>query len=198
MSASLQQAPPSGYTNPGPRSLHFYYDSSFTKRRMIITDSDKATNLYAVSHRSSWSVLFSSKPDMSIVRVSDNSEIGAVTLHSFSPTELIIHGRIVFLEHVDWLSRGRTFQSAATGTTLTWQYDSALGDSVTCSNETNQWLARFSPSSFSLSKGGVLELASPAVDGILLDEIIVTALAIMQERKRRQHSSSSASGANGL
>ena len=153
---------------------------------MIITDSDKATNLYAVSQRSNWSVVFSSKPDMSIVRVSDNSEIGAVTLHSFSPTELTIHGRTVFLEQVNWLSSGRTFESAATGATLTWQYDSALGDSMTCSNETNEWLARFLPSSFSLSKGGVLELASPAVDGFLLEEIIMTALAVMQERKERR------------
>lgn len=191
MSVSLQPAPTLGYTNPGPRSLHLYYDSSFTQRRMIITDSDKATNLYTVSHRSGWS-MFSSKPHMSITHVNNNSEIGTVTFHSFSPTELTIHGRTVSLEKIDWMSRGRTFQSAATGTTLTWQYSSVLGNSMTCSNEINQWLARYTSSNFSMSKGGVLELASPAVNGILLDEIIVTALAVVQERKRREGASSAA------
>ena len=181
MSVFLQQAPPAGYINPpSPRSLHILYVNSFTHKRMVITDSDKATNLYTVNQRSSWS-MFSSKPQMSITRHNDNSEVGVI--HSFSPTKLTIHGRTFSLEKVNWMSRGRTFPSAATGTTLIWKYDSVWGNSMTCSKETNQWLARYTPSNFSMSKGGVLELASPAVDGILLDELVVTALAVVQERK---------------
>lgn len=193
MSASLQQAPPPGDTNPSPRRLHLYYTSSFTQRQMVVTDSDKTTALYDVSQRSSWS-MFSSKPHMTITRCSDNSEIGTVTFHSFSAPELTIHGRSISLDHVSWISRGRTFPSAATGTTLAWQYDSAVGNSMTCTDETDQWFARCTSSHFSLSKGGVLELASPAVDGILLDELVVTVLAVLQERKRRERSSSAASG----
>ena len=37
---------------------------------------------------------------------------------------------------------------------------------MTCVNATNQWLAHYKPSRFSLTKGGVVELASPAVDDI--------------------------------
>lgn len=68
---------------------------------------------------------------------------------------------------------------------------------MTCSNETNQWLARYTPSHFSISKGGVLELASVAIDGILLDEIVVTVLAVVEERKRRSRSSHAAASGGG-
>lgn len=203
MPAPLQQAAPPGYNNPGPRTLHLYDDSSFSQRRMNITDSDKATNLYTVSHKSSWS-MFSSKPHMSITRVGGNSYqaenngvIGTVTFHTISPTELIIHGRTVPLQQTSWVSRGRTFQSSATGTILTWKYDSVWGNSMTCSDETNQWLARYRSSKFSLSKGGVLELASPAIDGILLDEVVISALAVVEERKRTERAAGDAGDISG-
>ena len=66
---------------------------------------------------------------------------------------------------------------------------------MTCSDESNQWFARYMASHFSLSKGGVLELASPAINGILLDDIVVTVLAVLEERRRRQRNSSSGGAA---
>ena len=180
--------------NPGgPRTLHFSadenksYSSKKKKNSMVITDSDKVTVLYIVNHRSSWS-MFSSKPFLHIMRASNNYynseiEIGTVTFHNLGRTELTIHGRTVFLDKpAAWISRERTFQSAAIGgTTLTWKYDSIWKETITCYNQTGQWLARYKP-----SKGGLLELASPAVDGALLDELVVTALGIVQEAKRRE------------
>lgn len=159
---------------------------------MIITDSSQTNHLYSVKHRSSWA-MFSSKPHMSITRTSDNREIGSAIFHSFSTTELIVHGRPIRLEKVNWISRRRAFPSAATGTTLTWRYDSVWKESLTCfstaaaTTTTNQhWLARFKPESLSEKKPGVLELAGPGIGGVLLDELVVTLLAVVQEGKRRE------------
>ena len=164
---------------------------------MIITDSSQTTQLYSVHHRSSWD-MFSSKPHMSITRTSDNREIGSATFHSFSTTELVIHGRPIRLEKVNWMSRRRAFPSAATGTTLTWRYDSVWKEGLTCFSNatTNQWLARFKPESLSAKKPGVLELASAAVGGVLLDELVVTLLAVVQEGKRREAAAEGADAAS--
>lgn len=195
MSAPFQQAPPLGYANLGPRRLHFSSASPFRSKGTVITDSDKTTQLYTVTFRSSWAML-SSKPDMTITRASDNREIGTATFHSFSATELTIYGHPITLDRVSWISRRRSFFSAATGSTLTWRYDSALGDTLTCSNEAKQWLARFEPAGFSMTKIGVLELAGPAVDGALLDELVITALAVVQEEKRRKSATDTADAAS--
>lgn len=203
MPAFFQKAARTGYNNSGPRTLHFSNDKPSGKKGMIITDSDKITNLYIVSHRSSWS-MFSSKPHMTITRVGGGGggyinyqlgEIGTVKFHSISSSELTIHGRTVTLQKVNWVSRGRTLQSSAiAGSTLTWKFDSIWKDSMTCSNETGQWLARYS----SKSKGGVLELAGPMVDGMLLDEIVVSALAILQEAKRTEAAAESTDAASSV
>ena len=186
MSTSLQQQAPG---NPSPRTLHLYYtNGAFTQRHMVMTDSDKATALYDVSYRGAWSSIFSSKPHMTITRSSDSSdnnvEVGTVTFRSFSTPDLTIHDRNISLERTHSISRGRSFLSNATGTTLAWQYDSAVGQSMTCSDESNQWFARYMASHFSLSKGGVLELASPSINGILLDEIVVTVVRRVEGRRR--------------
>lgn len=197
-----QVAPQGGYynNNAGPRKLQLYGDE--------ITDSDNGITLYNVNHRSSWAI-FSSKPHTTITRAGNNNnnhnnyyqqqqppgpnvDIGTIRFHSLSPPELTIYGRPAPLQKTRWGSRGRSFQSAATGNTLIWHFDSAWTNSMTCSIDngsstnakTDQWLARYKQSTWSMSKVGALELASPAVNGILLDEIVVSAVALVEEQQR--------------
>jgi hypothetical protein len=193
--AQAIQAPPEQLQYPGadrsPHFLHIYLDDGgLTHRHMSIVGDDKTTKLYTV--KSNWGTMLSSKPHMRIMRASvdanNSPEIGTVTFHSLSSTELELHGRPVVLERPKLLSRTRTFQSATDGK-LTWQYES-VGSTATLRNERNEWLARFDRASLSLSKHGKLELSSPAISRELLEEIIVTGLAVIQEARRREDNAS--------
>lgn len=180
-SALPQKGSPEGTQDLAPRTLHFFWDGTFTHRRLFNADSQQTTRLYNISYRSAL-ISRSRRPPISITRPSDNSEIGTVIFRSFHPTQLTVNGNIIALERISRKTYGRKFQSVATGSLLTWRNDSARTYNMTCFNESNQWLARFTVSGGFFIKTGVLELACPEVDGNLLDEIVISFLAYGEER----------------
>lgn len=89
-------------------------------------------------------------------------------------------------------TRSRFFQSAAAGVgKLTWQHESTFSSALTLRNERNEWLARFDRSTFSLEKHGKLELVGGdgVIGGQLLDEIVISGLAIVQGERRAEAAS---------
>lgn len=62
---------------------------------------------------------------------------------------------------------------------------------MTCSDQNNQQLARYKP-----SKGGRLELAGPAAYGALMDELVVSAVGMVQEAKRRKRTADATDAAS--
>lgn len=176
---------------PGSRLLHIYaVHKGLFHYDLRITDSDKYTELYAV-HANSGS-MFSSKPHMRIARASSDRpnggvyvEIGGVTFHLFSPVEIDVHERRCALQRVGFWRPRRIFQSSSAGT-LTWVSQSSWTIRLALYNSRNEVLARVSRPGFSGRKYARVELASPDIQGTFLDEVIVSALAVIQQMIRER------------
>ena len=81
------------------------------------------------------------------------------------------------------------------GNVLKWKRDGMFsGGDLVCIDETAdpsaQLVARFEMSMFSISKKGKFEVA-PTVQGVILDEVVVSLLAMLEYMRRRR------SGGNG-
>ena len=61
-----------------------------------------------------------------------------------------------------------------------------------CLDQQNKVCAKFENSMWALQKDGKFELG-PSVSGVLLDEIVVTGLAMLEARRRQNKSSGGAS-----
>ena len=71
-------------------------------------------------------------------------------------------------------------------TRFKWKNDGLFcGGDLICVNQQQQQqvCARFHMSKWALRKDGKLELLGPAVSGYLMDEVVVTGLAMLQLRK---------------
>lgn len=90
------------------------------------------------------------------------------------------------------------FDSAASGgEKLTWERESVFGSGLVMRNTRNEWIAKFDRSMFTMSKVGKLELPGPEVSGPLLDEVVVSGIAIVELARRRRNNSSGAAGGGG-
>lgn len=69
-----------------------------------------------------------------------------------------------------------------------------FGSGLVLHDTRGQWIARFDRSMFTMSKVGKLELPGPEVAGALLDEVVVTGIAVVELARRRRNNSSGAGG----
>lgn len=181
------------------RFLHIYVEG-LTRRRMTILDSDKTTPIYIVkSNRGS---IFSSKPHMKFCRPQTPSstletQIGSASFRRWSRAlELEFGSSAVYLEPKGFLTRSTKFQSSVGP--LTWQHDSAIGRDLRLVNAEGNWLARFEGTSFSWKKTGKLEIAGGVQWGPgLLDEIVISGIAMVEAERRRRNNAAAGGGGGG-
>lgn len=64
-------------------------------------------------------------------------------------------------------------------------------------NQRKDWIAKFDASLFSMSKTGKLHVVNGAINGVALDEIVVSGAAMVQHERRRRSSSGAAGGGGG-
>ncbi|KAL9003255.1 MAG: hypothetical protein Q9188_003870 [Gyalolechia gomerana] len=190
-----QQHAPSGPPPPDyntPRVLHIYRDG-ITHRHMTITDEAKHLPLYKIDQNSGG--VFSSKPHMTIVNPSSNQTIGTATFHSWSRTiDLELHGRPIPFESEGIFTRSYAFSSPAFGERLRWECDGIFGADLVLVNGRKEWIAKFDASLFSMSKTGKLHVVNGSINGVALDEIVVSGTAMVQHERRRRAASSGGGG----
>ena len=176
---------------------------------MKIVDSDKQTTLYTITANSG--SIFSAKPHILITAGDSPASsstfaspsnpsggvVGSITFPKFSRhLDLEIHGQPITLNSAGWFSNGMVFDSAASGgEKLTWERESVFGSGLVMRNTRNEWIAKFDRSMFTMSKVGKLELPGPEVSGPLLDEVVVSGIAIVELARRRRNNSSGAAAA---
>ena len=61
-------------------------------------------------------------------------------------------------------------------------------------NQKKEWIARFDASLFAMSKQGKLHIVNGGINGVALDEIVVSGCAMVQHERRRRAASSSGGG----
>ncbi|KAL9025569.1 MAG: hypothetical protein Q9196_005632, partial [Gyalolechia fulgens] len=175
-----------------PRVLHIYRDG-ITHRHMTITDEAKHHPLYKIDQNSG--SIFSSKPHMTIANPSSNQTIGTVTFHNWSRTiDLEIHGRPIPFESEGIFTRSYAYSSPAFGERLRWECDGIFGTDLVLVNGGKEWIARFDGSLFSMSKTGKMHVVNGSINGVALDEIVVSGAAMVQHERRRRRNSGGGEG----
>ena len=166
--------------NPGSRVLHvvrvgWYYTQ--------ILDSDKTTPLYTISNRYG---NMEPGPRMTISNAGTNSVVGTVTIHPLSKNmDLVVREKPICLEASSALTTGRAFTSqAAAGRKFKWTFDSAISRDMVCMDERDKVVAKFDGSS-SLTNGENYFTLEPGFEGELLEEILISGLAMMERRAQR-------------
>ena len=78
-----------------------------------------------------------------------------------------------------------------------WKRDNMFnwGDMI-CLDQQEKVCAKFENSMWALQKDGKFEVG-PSVNGVLMDEVVVTGLAMLEARRRQSRSSAGASAAAG-
>ncbi|KAL8827582.1 MAG: hypothetical protein Q9170_006957 [Blastenia crenularia] len=180
-----------------PRVLHIYRDG-ITHRHMTITDEAKNLPLYKMDQNSGG--IFSSKPHMTITQPSSpqNPVIGTATFHNWSRTiDLEVHGRAIPFQSEGIFTRSYAFSSPAFGDKLRWECDGIWGADLVLVNTKKEWLAKFDASLFSMSKTGKLHIVNGGINGVALDEIVVSGCAMVQHERRRRAASAGGGGGGG-
>lgn len=178
------------------RTLHLY-KKGMTGRKAQILDSDKQTVLYEVDFRSFRSA------DITLYRGSPKENpqgalVGTADFHSFSRTTDLKFGNspVIPLHAEALFTSSRTFDSILGP--LKWQHDGGFSRTISLVNPRGEWFARFQFVT-SLSKWGRFEIAPGTPQGgeRLLDEIVLSGLAILEMLRRRKRSSSGGGGGGG-
>ena len=169
---------------PAHRILHVYHQG-LTLRDGHILDANKRTELYTIKvNHGQW---FTSTPRTMTIATSTDTTIGTVCFDTKSSNiDLTVHNQpISLVRSGSLLSGGHDFRSQATGSSYKWQLDGKanIGDMV-CLNEGNQLVARFYINNTAVKKEGKFELG-PRVTGVLMDEIVVSGLAIAELQRNK-------------
>lgn len=192
MAYNQPQSQPMGYTTspnlalnsaaPTHRLLHIY-PKGMTHRHAEILDSDKQTPLYRIQVNSGG--LFSSKPHVTVVNAASNALVGTVTFHSMSrKIDLTINEQPTTLSKSGIFTSVHEFRSSALAGSLKWKRDGLFsGGNMLCIDEKEQLFARFQASRSSMKKERKFEL-SPGVGGVLMDEIVVSGIAMVELMRR--------------
>lgn len=168
----------------GRRLLHLYNQG--TSRRVVrVLDSDNATPLYTINANRGG--LFSSKPHMTVQNVTTGAMVGTVNFHSMSSTiDVQIHGKTMLLDRVGLFSREREFRSATCVQTFKWKRDGmSSGGNLKCVDQSDQVVATFEAKTWATKKDSKFELAA-TVQGPLIDELMVTGVAIAEYQRRQK------------
>ncbi|KAL6720335.1 hypothetical protein ACLMJK_002256 [Lecanora helva] len=187
--------PSYGQPQPQSRVLHIYREG-ITHRHARIVDSDKQTQLYRVDMNSGG--CFSSKPHLKIYASATGNQVGTVTFHTWSSSmDLTIQGRPVLLKKSGFMTSAHEFNSIATGGSFKWKKDGMFsGGNLLCLDQQDQLIARFRICNWAMSKEGKFEL-SPGVNGMLMDEIVTSGIAMVEWARRQRNAAASASAGGG-
>ncbi|KAL1965315.1 hypothetical protein VTN77DRAFT_5917 [Rasamsonia byssochlamydoides] len=193
----------------GPRQLHIY-SKGLGSTSYYVLDSDKQTCLYTLREKR---LHWTSGPDIEIFRNKDRPElkdrpvevlVGAVHRHTFS-TNLDVYIRnqpVTLSSNGVYSGGGLSYVSLRPGVgTLTWKREGMFSESMRLVQQQlgggRVTVARLESVRLAMSKIGRLEVwDSHAGDGVL-DEIVVTGLAVMLENRRRRSSGTTAVAAAG-
>ena len=164
------------------RVLHVVYTSGWLTKLQVL-ESDKTTALYECDTNRL------KRPDMIMRSGADNSEMGTVKIHLFkSRIETYVHGQHIPLNSGGMLKGSYSFTSPAfQNATLTWQPRRKMDplDMVLLDDQAMP-VARFLKGEYyGLKKaaGQIELLGNSAGNQAMMDEIVVTALAILQLRQ---------------
>ena len=187
-SDSVSEAPPP-YSLDG-RLVHIYYNDWLMKGAKIF-DSDKTTPLYNISLRCR-------KPHLRITSGSSDCEIGEVRFHWFKRRiDVILHSQQIPMNAQGGCKSTYSYESPTLGhATLSWKLQSKWKDPLRMilldANDTP--VARFEPTYRAKRKAGKFELyGSSAEPGPMMDEVVVTGLAVAQYRVQQMQATSGAS-----
>jgi hypothetical protein len=178
------------------RSLLVQFDN-WKWRNATILDSNTKTPLYRVE-------CHVRKPQI-IIRSVLESEAGIdptgdATFHTFSSRISIrLHGHDMDLSSRGMLKDGYTYTSPTrNGEKMTWQGEKRPFDlNLVCLDEKALPVARTSFGKWSITKAGTIELAGKNVieEGHERDEVVLTALAVVQQRLMVYYGATSATAA---
>ena len=185
-------SPFDGSSAPTPRTFHIYHHG-LSGRKQTVMENDKTTKAYDVERHSM------SKPHIRITSGgATGHEVGAVNFHFFSRTlDLVVNGSPVQLDPAGWFTRSFTFMSSIGK--LKWEYISMWGKTMACVTENGEWLARFDWSVWAMKKDGKLDIVNTQLPQGLVDELVVSGLAMVEvERRRRNNAAASGSSASGV
>ncbi len=177
----------------GYRLLHIYYEDKWL-RKIHVLDSDKSTLLYDIETNRL------KRPDMIIHSGTNNDTIGTVKIHAFKTRiETCIHDQDIELTAGSWMKGDYSYESRILqNSKMTWEPQRKLQplDMVLLDDKAMP-VARFIPTDFAMKKAGKIELiGESANDPRVVDEIVVTALAIMQFRHIQQRGAMAATAAS--
>lgn len=148
---------------------------------MTIVDSDEQSTLYSIDGNSG--SLLSSKSHVHIT--ANSSPIGTITFGTFARRlDLSIHNTALSLDPSGWFSNNYSFHSPTrSGEILTWAREIVFG-SMVLQDSRGEWIAKFDRSPLAMGKVGTLELREMQVTGSLLDEVVVTGIALVLLARR--------------
>jgi hypothetical protein len=165
------------------RTLTIQFDN-LKWRKATVLDSERKTELYRVeSHVRNPQIIMHSL----LENVPSAESTGEATFHTLSSRiDIRLHGQEIELNSRGFLKDGYTYVSRARpGATMTWKSKSKLNYlELVCLDERAIPVARTSFPSWSLTSAGTIELAGEETvkRGREMDEIILTGLAMMQQR----------------
>lgn len=175
------------------RLLHVYYEDKWL-RKIHVLDSDKSTLLYDVETNRL------KRPDMIMRSPTTHETMGTVKIHAFrTRIETCINDQDIEMTMGSWMKGDYSYESRALqNAKMTWQPQRKLQPLVmVLLDDKAMPVAKFIPVCFAMKKAGKIELLGEAAhDSRVVDEIVVTALAIMQYRHIQQRGTMAATAAS--
>lgn len=176
------------------RTLHVYYGSGHF-RSVHVVDENKSTPVYNVDCHHKW---LKSYPTLNIRSAFNNTELASISYHGWKARiDAIISGQPVILTTKGFGRVNFSYDSPAlSGARVTWTAQKRLDElNMVLLDDKAMPLARFLPAGLSWKKCGRLELLNTAMTSPqLMDEIAITALAIMVYRHVERQNAAVAAG----
>lgn len=183
------------YYTPSDNSAHgrpfellrvlYIHHVGITHRRAHILDSDRKTVLYKICANKGG--LFSSKPHITIQSGPTHRAVGTVNFHRMSPViDLRIHHHTIPLLRLGLFTSAHSFESPTSRSSLKWKRDGLKSEgNMLCVDGQQVLIARFERSKRAKRKDGKF-MISPGVEGRLMDEVVVSGLAMVQYHRRQK------------
>ena len=167
--------PPQPHHTQAPSRLMNVVYEHYRTDRIRVLDADNTNTLYTMK-------LQMKKPHIVVKATSTETTIGTANLHMFKGgIDTTVHDNSITLSKHGFFKSTYTWPSPALeGATLTWKFKN-LGVEILCLDEREIAIARFRFNNWSAKKCGTLEMLGPQADGgLLMDEILVTGLAVVE------------------